>query len=310
MPGVRWLFVIDPLDTLNLETETSLLMMEEAARRGHESSIATINDLFLLGDEARAETRTISVDLNARPFYRLGPPRDVALSGYDLVLMRKDPPVDATYLGATFILEHASAVVPVINDPVALRTINEKLYPLAFGFHPPTLVTNDARRVAAFVAAQGRSILKPFEDCSGRGIRILPDAAAVPAELGSAFVIVQRFIEAVIEGDKRIFLLDGEVLGAVNRIPRDRDALANIHQGAAVAATTITARDREIVAAVGPELVRRGVHMAGLDVIGGYLTEINVTSPSAARQINAVSGTHIERQIVDSLERRAGGRPS
>jgi glutathione synthase len=130
----------------------------------------------------------------------------------------------------------------------------------------------------------------------------------VPAELGGAFVIVQRFIEAVIEGDKRIFLLDGEVLGAVNRIPRHRDALANIHQGAAVAATTITTRDREIVAAVGPELVRRGVHMAGLDVIGEYLTEINVTSPSAARQINAVSGTHIERQIVDSLERQARGR--
>lgn len=302
---MRWLFVIDPLDTLNLETETSLLIMEEAARRGHESSVATIDGLYLAGDEARAATRTIALDLRARPFYRLGPPQDVALSAYDLVLMRKDPPVDATYLGATFILERASAAVPVINDPVALRTINEKLYPLAFaGFHPPTLVTNDARRVAAFVAAHGRSILKPLEDCSGRGIRILPDGGAVPAALGGAFVMVQRFIEAVRDGDKRIFLLDGEVLGAVNRIPRGPDALANIHQGAAVAATSITPRERDIVAAVGPELVRRGVPMAGLDVIGGYLTEINVTSPSAARQINAVSGTHIERAIVASLERR------
>lgn len=306
---MRLLYIIDPLETLNLETETSLLIMEEAARRGHANAIVTIGDLYLSGDQARAATRTIWLDLSTQPFYRLGAVQDVALAVFDLVLMRKDPPVDALYLGATFILERAATTVPVINDPVSLRTINEKLFPLSFsGFHPPTLVTNDVRRVAAFVAEHGRSILKPLEDCSGRGIRILADDAAVPAELGGAFVIVQRFIDAVVEGDKRIFLLDGEVLGAVNRIPRHRDALANIHQGATVAATTISARDREIVARVGPELLRRGVSMAGLDVIGGYLTEINVTSPSAARQINAVSGTHIERQIVDSLERQGGRR--
>lgn len=301
---MRWLYVIDPLDSLNLETETSLLIMEEAAGRGHENAIATINDLYVVGDEARATTQDISLDLGRSPFYRLGPARDEALGAFDLVLMRKDPPVDATYLGATFVLERAAARVPVVNDPVGLRTINEKLFPLSFpGLHAHTLVTNDARRVAAFVAEHGRSVFKPFEDCSGRGIRILNAANEVPPALEGGFVVVQRFIEAVAEGDKRIFLLNGEIIGAVNRIPRHRDALANIHQGATVAATEITAREREIVATVGPELVRRGIVMAGLDVIGGYLTEINVTSPSAARQINAVSGSHIERLIVDSLER-------
>jgi len=222
------------------------------------------------------------------------------------VLMRKDPPVDAQYLAATFILERAAAAVPVINDPVALRMFNEKLLPLAFpGLTPPTLVSNDPQRVAAFVREHGRSILKPLDDCSGRGIRILRTADAVPAELGGQFVLVQKFIEKVVEGDKRIFLLAGEVIGAVNRIPRGPEDLANIHQGATVAPTIITARDREIVGAVAPTLIRRGLWMAGLDVIGGCLTEINVTSPSAARQINAVSGTHIERQIVDFIERRA-----
>jgi glutathione synthase len=306
---MRWLFVIDPLETLNLETETSLLIMEEAARRGHESAITTIGGLYIAGDDARAETQVIALDLTARPFYRLGPLQDVPLHAFDLVLMRKDPPVDATYIGATLVLEHAASRVPIVNDPVSLRTINEKLFPLWFlQLHAPTLLTNNTRRVRDFVATHGRSVFKPLEDCSGRGIRILTEERDVPDELGGAFVVVQEFIEAVVEGDKRIFLLDGAVLGAVNRIPRHRDALANIHQGATVAATTLTARDREIVAAIGPELARRGVCMAGLDVIGGYLTEINVTSPSAARQINAVSGTHIEHAIVDFLERKASGR--
>lgn len=307
---MHWLYVIDPLDTLNLDTETSLLIMEEAASRGYQSSIATIGDLYVSADTAYAAARTIVLDLTRRPFYRLGDARDRALADFDLVLMRKDPPVDAAYIGATFILEQAAKRVPVVNDPVALRTINEKLFPLSFpGLHTPTLLTNDPARVRAFVAERGRSVIKPLEDCSGRGVRILNGTSEVPSDLGGAFMIVQQFIDAVAAGDKRLFLLDGAVIGAVNRIPRHRDALANIHQGATVAATEVTARDQEIVAAVGPELVRRGVWMAGLDVIGGQLTEINVTSPSAARQINAVSGTRIERPIVDFLARTARARP-
>jgi glutathione synthase len=303
---MRTLYVIDPLANLNLETETSLLIMEEAARRGHANLISTIDDLYLSDTHARACTRTITLDLTQQPFYQLGNECDIALDELDLVVMRKDPPVDAAYLAATFILECAAARVPVINDPVSLRTVNEKLLPLAFpAFAPPTLVTNSPQRVADFVAHHGRSILKPLDDCSGRGIRILPAGAPSPIDTGGRFVLVQQFIDAVSEGDKRIFLLAGDVLGAVNRIPRHPDQLANIHQGARVARTTITARDREIIAAVAPTLLARGLWMAGIDVIGGYLTEINVTSPSAARQINAVSGTHIEQKLVDFLEAKA-----
>lgn len=307
---MRFLFIIDPITSLNLDTETSLLMMEETARRGHENLIATIDDLYLSHTDARVRAQSIALDLSQRPFHRLGEPLDAALATFDLVLMRKDPPVDARYLAATFILEHASATVPVINDPVALRTVNEKLLPLSFtGLAPQTLITNDRARIAAFVRHHGRAILKPLDQCSGRGIRLLQTEQDVPETLADErFVLVQQFIEAVRDGDKRIFLLDGQVLGAVNRVPKRPEDLANIHQGAMVVATTITARDHEIIAAVVPALHRLGLAMAGIDVIGGYLTEVNVTSPSAARQINAVSGTHIERQLVDYLERRAARR--
>ncbi|HVN86276.1 MAG TPA: glutathione synthase [Candidatus Binatia bacterium] len=303
---MRFLFVIDPLDSLNLETETSLLMMEEAARRGHANFICTIDDLWLTEQDAHARARAVTLSLSRQPFYTTAEPLEAALRDFDVVVMRKDPPVDARYLAATFVLERAAASIPVINNPVSLRTVNEKLLPLSFReLAPPTLVTNSADRIAAFVRAYGRSILKPLDQCSGRGIRLLPHERDVRADLGKDFVLVQQFIDAVRDGDKRIFALEGKVLGAVNRVPRRPEDLANIHQGARVEATTITPRDQEIIDRVAPTLKRLGLWMAGIDIIGGYLTEINVTSPSAARQINAVSGTHIERQLVNFLERRA-----
>jgi len=301
---VRFLYIIDPLDGLNLETETSLLMMEEAARRRHHNYVATLEDLRLADREARARHREIALaPPGARPFYRLGEVADEALAGFDVVLMRKDPPVDDAYIAATFILEHAGT--RVVNDPVALRTANEKLLPLRFPVPtPPSLVSGDPARLREFVAQHGRAVLKPLNDCSGRGIRIVAAASDVPNEPGGP-VLVQKFIERVREGDKRILLVDGRAVGAVNRVPAHAAALANIHQGARVEATTISAEDARIVDTIAPRLVRDGLWLAGLDVIGGYVTEINVTSPSAARQINAVSGLHVERDLVDFLERIA-----
>jgi len=313
---VHWLFVIDPLDTLNLSTETSLLLVEEVARRGHVASVATIADLYLTERGPAVRARPITLDLSRQPFYALGPALDHAFSDFALVLMRKDPPVDESYVVATHILEAACREVPVVNDPVSLRTVNEKLLPLMFPqFAPPTLVSNDAGRLLAFAAAHARIVLKPLEDCSGRGIALIDAAAAatvVPEYLaarGGRHVLAQAFLEGVTAGDKRILVLAGEILGAVNRVPRSRDHLANIHQGARVEATTLTDRERAIVAAVTPVLLARRLWLAGIDVIDGYLTELNVTSPSAARQINAVSGTHIEGPMVDWFERFARGRP-
>ena len=303
------LFVIDPLNTLNRATETSLLLMEELARRGHTSAVATLPDLYLTEAGAGVRAAAIRLRPSGDPFYELGAAADHPFTAFDLVLMRKDPPVDTAYLAATFVLEHATTVVPVVNDPVSLRTVNEKLWPLSLPqFAPATLISGDVARLVAFARRHGRVVLKPLEDCSGRGI-LLVDAAQAPQRIADHMaahagrpVLVQQFLEGVAAGDKRILLLAGEPIGAVNRIPRSREHLANIHQGARVKATILTARDHAIIAAVKPLLVERRLWLAGIDVIDGYLTEINVTSPSAARQINAVSGTHIEVPIVDFLE--------
>jgi len=306
------LFILDPLDTLNLTTETSLLLIEELARRGHRASVATLPDLYLTEQGAGVHARRIALDLQRQPFYELGPSREHRFADFNLVLMRKDPPVDADYLAATHILERAATEVPVVNDPVSLRTVNEKLLPLALpAFSPPTLLSNDPRRLAAFAVAHGRIVLKPLEDCSGRGVQLVDgrEAAAVIepylAARGGRYVIAQQFLPGVAAGDKRILVLAGEPIGAVNRIPRSPEHLANIHQGAQVAATTVTDRDRAIVRAVKPLLCERHIWLAGIDVIDGHLTEINVTSPSAARQINQVSGTRVEVPIVDLFERLA-----
>jgi glutathione synthase len=308
------LFVIDPLDSLTLETETSLLLMEEMARRGHACAVATLPDLYLAA-ESGVRAQRITIDLARSPFYALAPAVEHRFTDFDVILARKDPPVDEAYLMATFILERAARDVPVVNDPVSLRTVNEKLLPLEFPqFVPPTLVSNDAARLRRFAAASAGVVLKPLSDCSGRGIRVLQrDAAesaidAYLAEQHGHFVMAQQFLPGVARGDKRIFLLAGQPIGAVNRVPQRPDRLANIHQGARVEPTTLTARDHEIVAALRPVLLARRLWMAGIDVIDGYLTEINVTSPSAARQINAVSGTHIEVPIVDFLEQIAARR--
>ncbi len=307
---MHFLFVIDPLESLNLATETSLLLIEEMARRGHTTSVATLPDLYLTEQGAGVRAALITLDLSRQPFYALGPAADHPFTDFDLVLMRKDPPVDAEYVAATFVLERAAAVVPVVNDPVSLRTVNEKLWPLSLPqFAPPTLVSSNVSRLITFAQTHGRIVLKPLDDCSGRGIQIVdrqhaPQAiAAYMAARGGRTVLAQQFLAGVAAGDKRILLLAGEPLGAVNRIPRSPDHLANIHQGARVEATTLTPRDRTIIAAVKPLLLERRLWLAGIDVIDGHLTEINVTSPSAARQINAVSGTRIEVPIVDFLER-------
>src|SRR5262245_50981662 len=243
---MRALFVIDPLETLNLGTETSLLLIEELARRGYEVAVATLPDLYLCERGAGVRARSITLDLDRRPFCELGTPVDQECAAFDLILMRKDPPVDSDYLTATFVLEHAARVVPVVNDPAGLRSVNEKLWPLSLPqFVPPTLVSNDVDRLQAFAAAHARIVLKPLHDCSGRGIQVVDRGAAaalIPPYLAAqagGYVMAQQFLNGVAAGDKRILLLAGEPIGAVNRVPRSPDHLANIHQGARVEATTL-----------------------------------------------------------------------
>lgn len=315
------LFVIDPLEVLILETETSLLLMEEAARRGHLCAVAHLPELYLREGSSRTRARSIEVDLDRRPFYRLGKPADRALDSFDLVLMRKDPPVDAEYANALAVLGPARGSVPILNDPLGLLVSNEKLLPLEVpGAAPPTLVTADPEVVTEFARAHAEVVVKPLNEFSGRGItRLSTRESALDAEAVGALaahqgrhVLVQRFLPEVARGDKRVFILAGEPIGWVNRVPRPGSFLANIHQGAVVEPTELTDREREVISAARPLLAARGLEMAGFDFIGGWLTEINVTSPSAVRQINRVMDARLERTILDYLEARAeeGPRPA
>lgn len=312
--GLDILFVIDPLEVLILETETSLLLMAEARRRGHTSWIAHLRDLSMRDRESRARAREIVVDESSRPFYQLGPPQERAVETFDLVLMRKDPPVDTAYYNALTILEPAREKVPVVNDPVGIRRSNEKLLPLEIpGAAAPSVVTADPEVAAAFVREHEDLVVKPLNEFSGRGITRLSlrdstldaDAMGALAAHHGQHVLLQRFLPEVMRGDKRVFVVDGKPIGWVNRIPRPGSFRANIHQGAAVEAAELTGREREVIEAAGPILGARGIELAGFDFIGDYLTEINVTSPSAVRQINRVMGTRLEEPIVDYLEARA-----
>lgn len=307
------LFVIDPLETLILETETSLLLMEEARRRGHVVSIAYAPDLYLRGREPRARTHAIEIGDPAHP-RRTDPPVDRPLDSHDLVLMRKDPPVDVDYHNALTVLEPARETVPVVNDPVGLARSNEKLLPLEIpGAAPPSIVTADPDVVAEFAREHEDVVVKPLNEFSGHGItRLSTRGSALDAEAigalashGGRHVVVQRFLPEVARGDKRVFVVGGEPLGWVNRVPRPGSFRANIHQGASVEPTELTDREREIVAAAAPVLTARGLELAGFDFIGEWLTEINVTSPSALRQIDRVMGARLEEPLVDWIENRA-----
>lgn len=310
--GLAVLFVIDPLEALILETETSLLLMSEAARRGHTPWITYLRELYLVATGARTRARPIDIDESVRPFYRLGPPEDRAIGSFDIVLMRKDPPVDLDYHNALAILSRARDEAPIVNDPVGMGRSNEKLLPLEIpGAAPPSVVTADPEVAAAFVREHGDVVVKPLNEFSGHGIRRVrvPRTALESGLLESLpagrHVLLQRFLSEVERGDKRVLVLEGEPLGWVNRVPRPGSFHANIHQGAAVERTSLDDRERELIEASRPLLAERGLEMTGFDFIGGWLTEINFTSPSALRQIDQVMEERLEVRLVDWLERRA-----
>lgn len=312
--ALELLFVIDPLEALILETETSLLLISEARRRGHAVRIAYARDLYLRGRESRGRVRGIEIGEDSGTPRRVGAPEDRSLDSFDLVLMRKDPPVDVEYHNALTVLAPARETVPVVNDPVGLARSNEKLLPLEVpGAAPPSIVTADPEVVAEFAREHEDVVVKPLNEFSGHGITRLsihgsaldPEAIGALSAHDGRHVVVQKFLSEVERGDKRVFVVDGEPLGWVNRIPRPGSFRANIHQGASVEATELTDREREIIAAAKPVLAARGLELAGFDFIGGWLTEINVTSPSALRQIDRVMEARLEKPLMDWIETRA-----
>tara|TARA_B100001971_G_C18189546_1_gene537764 strand:+ start:249 stop:1265 length:1017 start_codon:yes stop_codon:yes gene_type:complete len=303
--SLRFLFLMDPYASLNLETETSLLCMNELMARGHRVYWLEETGLYLTNGIVKGQVNEV---ITTAPF-RLARNEEAELSEFDALVIRKDPPFDKNYLHITYLLDFLPSHVHQFNSPRALRDVNEKLFTLNWAHYcPDSVTTMNPAILRTFAKKHGKIVVKPLDDCSGRGIEFLrPEQDDFDERVADLFGSTQRYLMAqqylpeVSEGDKRIYMIDGEAAGWVNRIPPPGSDLANIHQGASCHPFELDQREKQIVAAIGPELKRRGLLLVGLDIIGGYMTEINVTSPSAVRQINQVNGSHLEKQIVDAM---------
>ena len=309
---------MDPVERIDIRGDSTFALLLEAQRRGHELFYYTPNDLALLGNRLVARGSSITVKDVSGDHYALSHPRLVDLSTYDAILLRQDPPFDMAYITSTHLLERIHPKTLVVNDPAHVRNAPEKLWVLDFqDLMPPTIVTRQLADVQAFRVEHEDIIVKPLYGNGGASVfRIKPEDSNL-ASLVELFqtvfrepFMVQQYRSEVRAGDKRIILVDGEVAGALNRVPAADETRSNLHVGGTAAAVEITARDREICARLGPELKRRGLIFTGIDVIGPYLTEINVTSPTGIRQIKAFGGADIASLIFDAIERRITGSRS
>ena len=303
---------MDPIEGINIEGDTTFLMMESAQARGHSLFVYTTHTLAMDEGRVYARGRDLTVQRVKGDHATVGPWRRTELAAFDVILLRQDPPFDMNYIDSTFFLEKVHPATLVVNDPVQVRNAPEKLFVTDFpGLQPPTLITNDREAIAEFRQRHGDVVLKPLNGRGGSGVtRHLADdpnldsLLEIHAELSPEPVILQKFLPSVTRGDKRILLIDGEAVGAINRVPRPGQIRSNLAVGGRAEAVDLTARDREICATIGPELKRRGLLFVGIDVIGDYLTEINVTSPTGAVALKTFSGidaTDILWQRVEEL---------
>ena len=309
--ALRVAIQMNPVELANPEADTTVLMALNAQDRGHSLWVYQPEQLALEDRRVTARARSLQVRATVGDHYTLGPPQVLDLrEDVDVVLMRQDPPFDLAYITATHILEHIHPATLVVNDPVEVRNAPEKLFVTRFeGLQPPTLVSRDLDAIADFRARYPDMILKPLYGGGGSGVaRLKPDDANLEAllelhfALGREPVICQAFLPAVAQGDKRILLVDGEPVGVVNRVPAAGQVRSNLRVGGRAEAVDLTPRDREICAIIGPELKARGLLFVGIDVIGDYLTEINVTSPTGAQQLKRFTGVDATALMWDRVE--------
>ncbi len=305
-------FVVDPLAELKAYKDSSIAMMREAARRGHAVHALEARTLYVKGGEVRAPVAALEVRADDHDWYRASEPQDAPLAAFDRVLMRKDPPFDQEYYYATLLLEKAQRDgARVVNDPRALRDWNEKLAILRFPkLAPPTLVASDMARVHAFIEEHRDVVVKKLDGMGGT--MIFRVAAADPnrnvivetiTDLGQRTIMAQRYVPEITRGDKRVLVIAGKPFShCLARIPRSGETRGNLAAGGTGVAQPISARDREIAETVGPELVKAGILFAGLDVIGDWLTEINVTSPTCIVEIAQQTGQDAARAFLDAVE--------
>ena len=310
---MRFVYVMDPMDRVLPDKDTTFAFQRAAQTRGHESLHCEVRDLFMKEGDVFARVRQLTVS-DSPPHAVFGEGEVVRLADVEAVLIRKDPPFDIPYLYATLMLERVRGRTVLMNDPRGLRDANEKLYAIHFAKHMPrTMVTSSEEQIFAFVReVGGRGVIKPLDGAGGSGVMmILPNDKNARAIIqtvtgeGSRLAMVQEFLPAVEKGDKRVLLLDGEILGAINRIPRGDDFRSNIHVGGSVEPYVVTKEERAMIADITPRLKQDGLIFVGLDVIGGKLTEVNVTSPTGIQQLSQHENRDVAVDVIKWIERQA-----
>jgi glutathione synthase len=301
---------MDHISTVSIAGDTSFALSLEAQRRGHTLFHYTPDRLSMMDGKVYARIEQMQVRDVKGDHYTLGGPTRTDLSEMDVILLRQDPPFDMNYITTTHILERVHPKTLVVNDPAWVRNSPEKIFVTEFpDLMPETLITKDPQEVDAFRRQFGDIIVKPLYGNGGAGIFHLHEADRNLASLLEMFsqmfrepFIVQRYLKEVRAGDKRIILVDGEPAGAINRVPAEHDSRSNMHVGGRAEKTELTNREREICARIGPALKERGFVLVGIDVIGGYLTEINVTSPTGVREVQKFGGADIAALFWDAVE--------
>ncbi|MEM7267721.1 MAG: glutathione synthase [Pseudomonadota bacterium] len=305
---------MDPIGVVDIDADSTFRMSEEAQARGHSLFYYHVEDLAW--NEGRVEATGWDLTLRRKhgDHFDLGEKRVQDLSEMDVVLMRQDPPFDMSYITNTHLLELIHPKTLVVNDPFWVRNCPDKLLELQFAdLGPPTMIARNLDHIKAFRAAHGDMILKPLYGNGGAGVFKLPSDDSNLNSLHELFtginrepLIAQKYLPAVTEGDKRVILVNGEAVGAINRVPAKGEARSNMHVGGRPEKTPLTDRDIEICEAIGPTLKERGLIFVGIDVIGGLLTEINVTSPTGIQELERFDGTNTAALIWDAVERRRG----
>jgi glutathione synthase len=303
---------MDHVSTIDIDGDSTFVLGLEAQKRGYEVWHYTPPELIFRDRKVMARVQPMQLRREKGNHFTLGAPEMRDLSTFDVVLLRQDPPFDMSYITTTHLLEHIHPETLVVNDPASVRNAPEKLFVTHFdNVMPPTLITADVRALREFRDEHKDIILKPLFGNGGAGVfRLKPDDENF-ASLLEMFsqrsrepVIAQRYVPEVRQGDKRIILIDGKAAGVVNRIPAEGEARSNMHIGGKAVKATLTKRDKEICETIGPELKRLGLIFVGIDVIGDYLTEINVTSPTGLQQINRFDDVSLEAEIWDCIEAR------
>ena len=318
---------MDPMDTINIDGDSTFALMLEAQARGHVLWHYEVKHMALREgvrqpngtreERLMARARPVTVARQHGAHYEFGAQSEVNLATMDTILMRQDPPFDMAYITATHLLEHIHPKTLVVNDPASVRNAPEKLLVTHFpDLMPPTMITWDLEAIRSFRAEYKDIIVKPLFGNGGAGVfRIKADDENFSSLLEMHFsrsrepLMLQRYEPAVRSGDKRIILVDGVAMGAINRVPASGEARSNMHVGGRPEKTVLTAREKEICAAIGPTLREQGLIFVGIDVIGDWLTEINVTSPTGLLEVARFDGVHLEKAIWDSIEAKIAAKP-